>query len=259
MQQKRSLEVLQLLQGVDYLFYVISVYRTEISESHSLEQMSSIILDDVGLGGGDGLLDELSQTVVSKGVPDLLLGLVVARVCGHAQQVVVHGSDVPVYRNVVVVQYYEDISLAGSGIVQSLECQTSCQSSVTDEGYSFLSKSLHLCGLGKSQCGRNGGGGMTDPECIIFAFGTLGKSADTVLHAVLAESFTTTGDYLVGIGLVSDVEHELVGRSVEYIVQTDDELHGAEAWSEMSGIDGAAFDHVAADFSTESAQLFHIK
>ena len=90
---------------------------------------------------------------------------------------------------------------------------------------------------------------MSDSECVIFAFGTLREAADAVFRAVEPECFAASGDDLMGIGLMADIKDELVRGGIEYIVESDDQFYGAEAWSEMSGIDGAAFDHVLADFS----------
>ena len=64
----------------------------------------------------------------------MTLGLVVSRVSGDFQQVVVYGSDIAVYGNVVVVEDDKDISLAGSCVVQTFECQTSAERTVSDQG-----------------------------------------------------------------------------------------------------------------------------
>ena len=92
---------------------------------------------------------------------------------------------------------------------------------------------------------------MSRTECIIFAFRAFRETAYAVLHPVLAEGFAAPGDDLVGVGLMADIEHQLVGRSVIYIMETDNQFHSSEAGTKVPGIDRAAFYHIAADLVAE--------
>ena len=65
-----------------------------------------------------------------------------------------------------------------------------------------------------------------------------------------------SGYYLVGIGLMTYVEYELVVGSVIYIIKADHQLDGSEARSQVAGIYRAAFYHVMAYLGTEFPQFF---
>ena len=52
----------------------------------------------------------------------------------------------------------------------------------------------------------------------------------------------------MGIGLVADVKDKFVFRSVENIVPSHDQFHGAETGTEMTWIGSAAFHHILPDF-----------
>ena len=72
----------------------------------------------------------------------------------HAEQVVVERSDIPVYGDIVVVEYYKDIGLADSGIIKPLEGETSSQGTVSNQGDGFIIQPLEFCSFGKTEsCG----------------------------------------------------------------------------------------------------------
>ena len=91
---------------------------------------------------------------------------------------------------------------------------------------------------------------MSYAECIIFALGALGESADAVLGAVKPECLATTGYDLVSICLVTYVKYDLVQRRIIYIMKSDDEFHGSETWTKVARIDCTALDHILTDFLT---------
>ena len=98
---------------------------------------------------------------------------------------------------------------------------------------------------------------MTGSKCIIFAFRTLRESADSVLHPVLAEGLATTGDDLVGIGLMSDIEDNFVLWGIVNIMKAHHQLYCTEARSKVPRIHGAAFYHILPEFLAELPELIH--
>ena len=70
---------------------------------------------------------------------------------------------------------------------------------------------------------------MAGAECIVLTFRAFWESADSILLPVVAESFPSSGNDLVGIGLMPDIKDNLVRRGVLDIMHADDEFHRAEA------------------------------
>jgi len=100
---------------------------------------------------------------------------------------------------------------------------------------------------------------MSHSESIVGAFLHTRETAQPIGHPVLAEEITAAGEYLVGISLVPYVENQLVVRSIEYIMQTDDELDRAEARSQVPGIDSAYLYYILSDFRAQFPQLIKVQ
>ena len=67
----------------------------------------------------------------------------------------------------------------------------------------------------------------------------------------IGECLHTACQHLVGICLVGDVEHYLVFRSVEYIVECDDGLHHTEVGTYVAAMYGELLYKVCAEFGCE--------
>ena len=104
----------------------------------------------MGFGGGYELLYGFTEPSVSKPVPYAFLCLIVFRVGGYLEEVFVQTSYVLVNGDVVVIQNDQYVRLAGSGVVQSFECETACERSVSDEGDSLMRKTLQFGCFGKT-------------------------------------------------------------------------------------------------------------
>ena len=100
-------------------------------------------------------------------IPDFALEVVVGLRSGDFKQVVVHCSNILVYGDVVVVYNYKQVALHCSGIVEPLKGQTAAKRPVANYCHNILSLALQLCGLAQSQRGRDGGRGVSRPECVV--------------------------------------------------------------------------------------------
>src|SRR3990172_8737232 len=72
-------------------------------------------------------------------------------------------------------------------------------------------------------------------------------------------SLSAAGEYLVGIGLVSDIPNELVGRGVEHMMERDGELDHAEAGAEMAAGHRDRGDQLLPQFLRQRLQLMVLK
>src|SRR4030095_6260675 len=77
---------------------------------------------------------------------------------------------------------------------------------------------------------------MTYAKCIVLAFTTLGKTADTAVLSVRNKNIAPAGQYVMTIGLVTSVPHQLIIRSIIDIMECRGELHHAEACPKMTAM-----------------------
>ena len=77
---------------------------------------------------------------------------------------------------------------------------------------------------------------MSGNECVVLAFFGGRESAQSSVLTVGLEGVAASGQYLVGVGLVTDIEQELVLRRVYHIVHRHDYVYRAEARAEVSRV-----------------------
>ena len=74
---------------------------------------------------------------------------------------------------------------------------------------------------------------MSCPEVVVFAFGTLEKSAQTAGLPDRMHAFAAAGQYFVWVSLMPDIPNQAVVRRIEYVVQRDSEFDGAQSRSQV--------------------------
>jgi hypothetical protein len=75
---------------------------------------------------------------------------------------------------------------------------------------------------------------MANTERVVFAFATRRKWREAVLELDRPQLVATSRQHLVRIRLMTDVPHDAVVRRIEYVVQGDRKLDGAEAGREVA-------------------------
>ena len=124
---------LQIAQYADQLRGVVSVHRTEIPETEALEQVA--LLQEALLERIARLLDQASEPGKTfEPGPGLGLEQVVALGRRYAQEVFFQRPDVRVDGHAVVVEDDQQVGVGRSGVVESLEGETSGQRPVADNG-----------------------------------------------------------------------------------------------------------------------------
>ncbi len=157
--------------------------------------------------------------------------------------------------DVVVVQDDEEVRLGGAGIVQAFPGEAAGQGAVADEGDRPFPGALDPGRLGKAERRGNGRGRMPGPKSVVRTLVPLGEAADPVPGPVLPEGVAPSGQDFMGIGLVADVEDDLVLGRVVHGMQGDDEFHRPQAGSEMPRILRAARHHILPDLRTKLPEL----
>ena len=259
MQDARSMQVFQALQGKDHLLDVVPVDGTEIPESQGLEEGAARFADQVRLCVLGHLLDGIAELGLAQAVPERGFQPVVGGTGGELQQVIVQGAQVPVDGLVVVVQDNEDVGLGAAGVVQSLKRKAAGHGAVADQGYHLLLASLQPGGLGQAQGSRNGCGRMAGAKGVVRTLVHLGETADALPGAVAFERFATTGQDFVRISLMSHIKDQLVLGGVVHIMHAYDEFHGAQAGTQVPWIHGTARDHIVPYLGAQLPQALHIQ
>ena len=92
---------------------------------------------------------------------------------------------------------------------------------------------------------------MTRAEAIVLAFGAEHEAVEAARLADGVEAVAASGEQLVDVGLMADVENEAVGRRVENGVERDGQLDHAEIRPEMAAGLGQDGDEFVANFLRE--------
>ena len=96
---------------------------------------------------------------------------------------------------------------------------------------------------------------MTRIVGIVFAFGDLGKSGNTLIRAQGLEPFATPRQELVGVRLMADIENETVTRTVKHTMKRDDELDATKRWRKVSAMQRRRRYHLGAQLEGQTIKL----
>ena len=226
---------------------VVTVDRTEISESETLEQVAILqdtLLDDVAC-----LLHCATQRRQSRQrIPYAVFETIVVARGGDAQQIVFQRTDIGVDRHIVVVENDEQVCLARARIVQTLECQSARHRSVADHRNHVVLLAFQTHCLGHTQRCRDRNRCVTAHKGVVTALATARETAQTVQLTIGGEGVAALGDDLMGVSLVTYVPNQLILRRIENVVECCRQLHSTQTRTEMTGIYGALLDDVASQF-----------
>jgi len=96
---------------------------------------------------------------------------------------------------------------------------------------------------------------VTRPVAIVLAFSAEHEPVEAVGLADGVEPVAASGEKLVDVGLVTDVENEAVGRCVENGVERNGQLHHTEVWPEMAAGFGQNGNEFFANFLGQCGEL----
>ena len=96
---------------------------------------------------------------------------------------------------------------------------------------------------------------MSRVEHVVFGFLSPEKTAETVVLPDSWELISPAGEDLVGVGLMANVDDQLVVRRVECVVQRDNQFDRSQARPGMPADLGKCFNHILANFVSERLEL----
>ena len=85
----------------------------------------------------------------------MLLCLVISWISGNLEQVIMNSSYILINGYIVIVQDYEHVCLAGTGIVQAFEGKTSSEGAISDHRDRLIREAELFCRLGKTEGRRH--------------------------------------------------------------------------------------------------------
>ncbi len=98
----------------------------------------------------------------------------------------------------------------------------------------MLTAAGQIAGHGHAEGGRKSGARMPGAECVVLALGSEHESVEPSGLANGGETVETAGENLVDVGLMADVEKDLVFRSIKDGVEGHGEFDHAEIGAEMA-------------------------
>ena len=154
-----------------------------------------------------------------------------ARACAAEQSR--HAADIFVDGHAVVVENDHGSLAACTEIAQSLKAQAAGHRAVANDGDNVVISVHERSGSCHPRGQRHGIGGVSGKKRIGVALARLGKAGNTVELAQRIKGISPTGQNLVDIGLMPDIEQDAVLHRVIDAVQRHRQLHTAEIRCKM--------------------------
>ena len=160
-------------------------------------------------------------------------------------QILVYSTVVLGYRHLIVVHHDDDACAQLRRLVETLERLTARERAVADDGYDVLVRALHVARLLQTGGKTHGCGGVSHLEVVVLGAFRRRRVTRYGVHIVdiAKETCGATCKHLVRVALVADVEHELVHRRIEHVVQSHGGLNEAEVRTYVSAVLAHAVEH----------------
>ena len=142
-----------------------------------------------------------------------------------------------------------------AGVVDGLQGHAAGEGSITNHRNTLVVLPLAIPGNGHAESRRNAGGGMTCPEMIKAALGTLEVASHTIFLAQGMELVEASGDQLVGIGLVAHIPNHPVVVEIQGLIEGQGELDHPQTRTQVTTTGGHGFQVLLTDLSRNVFQL----
>ena len=181
--------------------------------------------------------------------------VLVARIGDDVGEVLGDGADVLVDRPFVVVEDDDQPLGVRGDVVERLVGDAAGEGRVAAERDDVLAAAAQVARRGHAERGGKRRARVARAEAVVLAFGAEHEAVEAAGLADGVEAVAASGEQLVDVGLVADVEDEVVGRRVEDGVERDGQLDHAEVRPEMAARLGQHGDEFLADFLGQRGKL----
>src|SRR6185369_3125549 len=121
-----------------------------------------------------------------------------------------------------------------AGVIQRFEGHAGAERAIADDRHDATLLLAARSGDRHAERRADRRARMANTERVVFALAARRKRREAVLQLDRAQLVAAPGQYLVRIGLMTDVPHDAVVRRIEDVMQGDRELDGAEAGREVA-------------------------
>ena len=255
-QQHGAVLRLEKLEGLDEQGNVVAVDGAEVLQPELLEEDGG---PQHALGGLFGAARHVERGLAAEALHDArgpVVQVLVVLVGDDAVEVAGDGADVAVDGPLVVVEHDDQaLGLLGD-VVERLEGDAVGEGGVAGHGDDVLLAAGQIAGHGHAQRGRERGAGVACAVAVVLALGAQHEAVEAAGLADGLQALAAAGEDLVDVGLVADVEEELVLRGIEDGVQGQGQLDHAEVGAEVAAGLGQGLNEELADLL---GQLGHLR
>ncbi len=263
-QENGAMLRLEEFEGLDEGGDVVAVDGAVILQAELLE-------DDAGpehaLGGFLGFLRHAESDLAADAFDEArgaFVQVIEARVGDDRVEVAGNGANVFVDGPLVVVEHDDEAARRLRDVVESFVGDAAGEGGVSGEGDDVLLSALAIARDRHAEGGGESGTGMSGAVAVVRALGAEHEAIQAAGRADGVELLAASGEELVDVGLVADVEDEMVLRRVEDVVHGERELDDSEVRAEMaSGLredrNQLLADFFGEDFELGNGELFDIE
>ena len=151
----------------------------------------------------------------------------------------------------VVIHDDDEVRAELCRVVETFEGEAAGQRTVANDGDDVIGVSHEVARLREAKREAHRGRGVTHGEVVVLALNGAGKSGDCAHELWFYECLSTAGEHLVRIGLMGDVEHDLVSRGVKDAVERHRKLDDAKVGAHVTAHLGAGRNDGGPDFLAE--------
>ena len=226
MNEHRSPHTLRLGKRLAHRLDVAAVHRSEINDSHLLKvHARNQKLLDSALGIANPFYHSLAvHRNPVQGIHDIQLQVHIGIRRPEIAQITVHTAHIFRNGHIIVIQNDNKICFHIRGIVQTLEGHSSGQCSVADDRHYRVVLPRDLSCLSQSKPGRNRCRAVPRIKAVRSTLTALRKTADSSELPKRRKRFFSSGQNLVGVGLMSDIPDNLILRQCKGQMQCHGKL-----------------------------------
>ncbi len=235
-EQLGPLEIAHVAQGLDQGVDIVAVDGADVVEAELLEQGARHHHPLEMLLGPFGQLLDWRQTRQHLLAAFADSGVELA---GHDPgQVIVQCPDVLGDGHLVVVEDHQHVLVDVTGVIERLERHPGRDGTIADHRYHLAPQSFTLGRDRHAERRTDGSAGVANAEDVVFALAPPGEGVQTILLANGVDLVATSGQDLVGIGLVAHIPDQAIERGVVDIMQGNRQLDRAQTRGKVAA--GAA-------------------
>ncbi len=209
-EQDGVVEGLEKLEGLDQQRKVVAVDGAEVFQAELLKEDGG---PQHAFGGFFGAAHDFDGGLAAEAFDEArgaVVQMLVVLVGDDAVEVAGHGADVAVDGPLVVVED-DDHALGLLGdVVERLKGDAVGEGGVAGDGDDVLVAAGQVAGHGHAQRGGERGAGVAGAVAVVLAFGAQHEAVEAAGLADGLKAIAAAGEDLVDVGLVADVEEDLV-------------------------------------------------